>query len=165
MSVETPTLPASFWEPVFSLSSSSDRLRWYMCVVVALSSLNFPDVIPQVYGHLEANLLSKLSPEDCFSYVRRLREGLIKSTGIVGAARTGNAMRTLANCVPEHLREKESPRSKESEEVARTRGKAFWTRIYSRNKAFDPEASVRASPDYAFVVRGTDLFNDQDDRS
>jgi hypothetical protein len=134
-------------------------------VVVALSSLNFPDVIPQVYDHLEASLLSKLSPEDCFSYVRRLREGLIKSTGIVGAARTGNAMRTLATCVPEHLREKESPRSKESEEVARPRGKAFWTRIYSRNKAFDPEASVRASPDYAFVVRGTDLFNNQDNGS
>lgn len=161
MTVETPTLPASFWEPVISLSSSSDRLRWYMCVVVALSSLNFPDIIPQVYDHLDANLLSKISPDDCFSHVRRLREGLIKSTGIVGAARTGNAMRTLANCVPENLREKESLRSKESEEVARARGKAFWTRIYSRNKAFDPEASVRASPDYAFVVRGMAIFSDQ----
>jgi alkylhydroperoxidase/carboxymuconolactone decarboxylase family protein YurZ len=136
-----------------------------MCVVVALSSLNFPDVIPQVYDHLDTNVLSKLSAEDRFSHVCRLREGLIKSTGIVGAARTGNAMRTLANCVPEHLREKESPRSKESEEVARARGKAFWTRIYSRNKAFDPEASVRASPDYAFVVRGTALFLNQDNSS
>jgi len=38
--------------------------------------------------------------------------------------------------------------------VARERGMAFWTRIYSQNRAFDPEASVRASPDYAFIVRG-----------
>ena len=125
-----------------------------MCVLVALSSLNYPDVIPQVYEHLDANLLSPLSFDERFAVVRQIREGLIKSTGIAGAARTGNAMRILAKCIPENLREKESPRSKEPEEVARKRGKEFWTRIYSRNKAFDPQASIRASPDYAFVIRG-----------
>ncbi|CAL5869732.1 uncharacterized protein PFLUO_LOCUS3962 [Penicillium psychrofluorescens] len=94
-----------------------------------------------------------MSPEDRFSVSQKLREGLIKSTGIVGAARTGNAMRALATCIPVELREKESPRSKESDETARQRGKEFWTRIYSRNRVFDPEASVRASPDYAFIIR------------
>lgn len=158
MSAETPTLPTSFLEPVLSLPSTSVRLRWYTCVLVALSSLNYPDVIPQVYSHLDAHLLSALSREDRFAAVRKIREGLIKSTGIVGAARTGNAMRALGGCIPEELREKESPRSKESVEVARQRGMAFWTRIYSQNRAFDPEASVRASPDYAFVVRGTTFY-------
>lgn len=157
MLATTPTLPDSFFEPVLALSSNPDRRRWYMCVLVALSSLNYPDVIPQVYQHLDANLLSPLSFDERFAVVRQIREGLIKSTGIVGAARTGNAMRTLAGCIPENLREKESPRSKEPEEVARKRGKEFWTRIYSRNKAFDPQASVRASPDYAFVIRGTNI--------
>lgn len=126
-----------------------------MCTIVILSSLNYPDIIPQVYEHLDQDLLSKLSEEDRFSAVRKLREGLIKSTGIVGAARTGNAMRTLAGCIPAALCEKDSPRSQESDDKARERGKAFWTRIYSRNKAFDPEATVRASPDYAFIVRGS----------
>ncbi|KAJ5604592.1 hypothetical protein N7510_009746 [Penicillium lagena] len=150
---DTPTLPASFWESVLALPSTSDRLRWYMCVLVTLSSLNYSDVVPQVYNHLDEHLLSTMSPEDRFAAAQRLREGLIKSTGIVGAARTGNAMRALAACIPVELREKESPRSKESDETARKRGKEFWTRIYSRNRAFDPEASVRASPDYAFIIR------------
>lgn len=154
---ETPTLPASFWEPVLALPSTSDRIRWYMCVLVTLSSLNYSDIVPQVYNHLDEHLLSTMSPEDRFSVSQKLREGLIKSTGIVGAARTGNAMRALATCIPVELREKESPRSKESDETARQRGKEFWTRIYSRNRVFDPEASVRASPDYAFIIRGMTL--------
>ncbi|KIA75793.1 hypothetical protein HK57_00407 [Aspergillus ustus] len=148
----TLSLPTSFFDPVLSLSPQ-EGLRWYTCVVVSLSSLNYPDVIPQVYEHLDTHLLSTLSHDDQFNAARKLREGLIKSTGIVGAARTGNAMRTLSRCIPEDLRESESPRSQESDEVARARGKTFWTRIYERNKAFDPQATVRASPDYAFVVR------------
>ena len=158
MSAGTPTLPASFLQPVLSLPSTSVRLRWYTCVLVGLSSLNYPDVIPQVYSHLDAHVLSALSLEDRFAAVRKIREGLIKSTGIVGAARTGNAMRTLGSCIPEELREKESPRSQESVEVARQRGLTFWSSIYSQNRAFDPGASVRASPDYAFVVRGMILY-------
>ncbi|KAL2864088.1 uncharacterized protein BJX67DRAFT_390229 [Aspergillus lucknowensis] len=148
----TPALPTSFFDPVLSLPPQQ-RLRWYMCVVVSLSSLNYPDVIPQVYEHLDTHLFSTLSHDDRFTYARQLREGLIKSTGIVGAARTGNAMRALSRFIPDNLRETESPRSQESDEAARARGKAFWTRIYERNKAFDPQATVRASPDYAFVVR------------
>ena len=88
------------------------------------------------------------------SAIDRVREGFVKSTGIVGAARTGNAMRSLSNSVLEILRETLSLRSKDSEGIARTRGRKFWTNVYARNKAFDPEASVRASPDYAFVIRG-----------
>ncbi|KAL4866028.1 hypothetical protein BDV12DRAFT_210754 [Aspergillus spectabilis] len=152
MPADTPIIPAAFFEQAASLPPST-RLRWYMCVVVTLSSLNYPDVIPQVYTQLDSHLLSTLSPEDRFNAVRKLREGLIKSTGIAGAARTGNAMRALAGCIPDDLRETRSPRSEEVDEVARERGKAFWSRIYARNRAFDPEASVRASPDYAFVVR------------
>ncbi|KAL4876151.1 hypothetical protein BJY04DRAFT_231974 [Aspergillus karnatakaensis] len=151
-SENTPTLPDIFFEASSSLPPPT-RLRWYICVIVNLSSLNYPDIIPQVYTHLDKHLLSTLSSTDRSTAVQKLRESLIKSTGIVGAARTGNAMRVLSNCIPDSYRETESPRSKESDEVARQRGKEFWTRIYARNKAFDPEASVRASPDYAFVVR------------
>lgn len=98
--------------------------------------------------------MAELPPADRFGAIQKVREGLIKSTGVVGAGRTGNAMRTLSNCIPDEYREVDSPRSKESEEVARKRGRKFWLDIYARNPAFDPEASVRASPDYAFIVRG-----------
>lgn len=154
MSAPIPTLSPSVLDSVLAIGDPSKRTRWYMCVIITLSSLNYPDVIPQVYSHLNEHLLPGLSPQDRFGAVQQIREGLIKSTGIVGAGRTGNAMRTLSQCVPDEYRETESPRAKETVEFARTRGRELWLNVYARNPAFDPEASVRASPDYAFVVRG-----------
>ena len=158
MSSETPVLPASFFEQVLALDNTAKRVRWYMCAIIGASSFNYPDVIPQIYRHFDTEVLSLLRPAERFAAVRKVREGLIKSTGIVGAARTGNAMRTLSTHIPEELQEKDSPRSKESEEVARKRGREFWLNIYARNPAFDPEASVKASPDYAFVIRGESVM-------
>ena len=158
MHAKTPRLSTSLLDSSLSLKDTAKRIRWYMCVIVTLSSLNYPDVIPQVYEHFASNVLAELPPTDRFAAVQKVREGLIKSTGIVGAARTGNSMRTLSRCLPDEYREKESPRSKESEEDARKRGREFWLNIYARNPEFDPEATVRASPDYAFVVRGEKHF-------
>jgi hypothetical protein len=45
-------------------------------------------------------------------------------------------------------------RSQETQQQASERGWAFHKRIYGRNTEFDPQASVEASPDYTFVVRG-----------
>lgn len=129
-----------------------------MCVIISLSSMNYPDVIPQVFSHCVENHLPSLeSAKARLSAIQQIREGLIKSTGIVGAARTGTAMRTLAKSIPEEYRETtmHSPRATESVEHARERGRKFWSNIYSRNRVFDPEATVKASPDYAFIVRGT----------
>jgi hypothetical protein len=152
---ETPSMPREFLDQVLQLEDVGHRVRWYMCALVTLSSMGYPDVIPQIYEHLDVNLLSKLpSTQARKQALNKVREALIKSTGIVGAGRTGNAMRTLSGCIPEELRETESPRAIEDDHTARERGKKFWTNIYARNPAFDPEASVRASPDYAFVVRG-----------
>lgn len=156
MPSDTPTLPTSLLEACRELNKL-ERIGWYMCLIVTLSSLNYPEVIPQVYEHFNSTLISQLPPEERFEAVRKVREGLIKSVGIVGAARTGNAMRTLSTCVSEEFRDKDSPRSEESDEVSRKRGREFWLSIYARNPAFDPEASVRASPDYAFIVRGNIL--------
>lgn len=154
MPAKSVSLPQSLLDSSLRLGDTEKRTRWYMCLIITLSSLNYPEVIPQVYEHFSITLLAELPAEERFGVVQKVREGLIKSTGIVGAARTGNSMRTLSKCVPEEYREKDSPRSKESDEVARKRGREFWLNVYSRNPAFDPEASVRASPDYAFIIRG-----------
>lgn len=152
---ETPVLPSAFLDNALRIDDSGRRVRWYMCTIVSLSSLNYPDVIPQVYEHFNTNLLSGCSSfEERGAAINQLREALIKSTGIVGAGRTGNAIRALSGCIPGDFRATNSPRAMESQQTARERGKRFWTNIYARNAAFDPEASVRASPDYAFVVRG-----------
>lgn len=130
-----------------------------MCVIVGLSSLNYADVIPQVYSHLDMKLLSSLSHDERFEALQKIREGLTKSVGIVGAARTGNAMRILANCTPEDLMLKESPRSQEREETAIKRGNEFFSRVYDRNPLFDVAETERASPDYLFVVKGIKLLS------
>lgn len=128
-----------------------------MCVIVGLSSLNYADVIPQAYTHISMNLLTSLSQDERFDAVQKVREGLTKSLGIVGAARTGNALRILANCTPKDLMLKESPRSQESEEKAILRGNEFFSRVYDKNPLFDKAETERASPDYMLVVKGTTL--------
>lgn len=157
MAPSTPQLPSSLLDQSLSLDAPG-RIRWYMCVIVTLSSLGYPDVIPQVYTHFSSTLLAQLPESEHFGAVQQVREGLIKSTGIAGAARTGNAMRALSSCIPDQFRDQDSPRSKESDEAARKRGREFWLNIYARNPAFDPEASVKASPDYAFIVRGQSVL-------
>jgi len=150
----TPVLPDSFFAPVLAIGDRDLKIRWYMCVIINLSSLNYADVIPQVYSHLDSSLLSQLSHNDRFEAVHRIREGLTKSLGIAGAARTGNAIRIISHCTPEDLRLKSSPRSLETEETAIQRGNEFFGRIYDGNPLFDVRDTERASPDYLFLVKG-----------
>lgn len=154
MAPPTPTLPDSFFSPVLALQDNDAKIRWYMCVVINLSSLNYADVIPQVYNHLDTNLLSSLSHEDQFTAVQKVREGLTKTIGIAGAARTGNGLRVLADCTPDELMLKDAPRKRESEETAIKRGNEFFNRVYDRNPTFDRNDTERASPDYMFIIKG-----------
>ena len=157
MAVETPRIPDSFFAPVLAINDRNLKIRWYMCVIVNLSSLNYADVIPQVFSHLDTNLLSSLSDDQKYDAVQRIREGLVKSFGIAGAARTGNAIRVFANCTPENLLAKDSLREQEPEEVAIKRGNEFFGRVYDRNPLFKTEDTYRASPDYLFIVKGMQL--------
>ena len=62
-------------------------------------------------------------------------------------------MRTLCKLIPSDLRDTSAPRSIETQAQASKRGHEFWTRIYARNSEFEPNATVEACPDYAFIVR------------
>lgn len=64
-----------------------EAVRWYMCVMVNLSSLNFPELIPAVWEHLRKHLLIGANHDEQFILARRMREALTKSCAIVGAAR------------------------------------------------------------------------------
>jgi hypothetical protein len=47
-----------------------------------------------------------------------------------------------------------SPHSdQEDAATAAARGKVLHNKIYGRNPSFNPQATVDASPDYAFVIR------------
>jgi len=49
-------------------------------------------------------------------------------------------------------------RDKDSPEIATARGKVLHKKIYGNNPTFNPQATIDASPDYAYVIRGNSFF-------
>ncbi|KAG8156827.1 hypothetical protein KVR01_013240 [Diaporthe batatas] len=150
---QTPLIDDSFFEKIDAVSSTDDKTRWYYCVIVNLAALNFPEVVPSVYERFSKRVMSTLDHDAQFKTAQKLREALIKSCGIMGAAKTGTALRLLGTHIPKDLRDPVAHRAKEDQASASERGHAFHKRIYGRNPEFDYNASGDASPDYAFVVR------------
>ncbi|KAL1854820.1 hypothetical protein Daus18300_011336 [Diaporthe australafricana] len=150
----TLALTPGFLEKVEALDSNDAKIRWYYCVIVNLAALNYPELIPTIYAHMSDHVMREMSQEQQFQAARKLREALIKACGIIGAAKAGTAIRLLCKSIPSELRDDSAPRAAETQEDASKRGHAFHKRIYGRNPEFDPNATVEASPDYAFVVRG-----------
>lgn len=84
---ETLPLDDSFFERIDALSNTDEKIRWYYCIVVNLAALNYPEVVPSVYDRLSKQLMSSLGHDDQFKTAQKFREGLIKSCGIMGAAK------------------------------------------------------------------------------
>src|ERR1700712_4535303 len=85
--MQTHQLGDDFFAQVESQPDRDAKTRWYMCVIVNLSSLNFPDLIPSVWKHLSEHLFPGLSHSQKFQIARKIREALTKSAGIVGLAK------------------------------------------------------------------------------
>ena len=85
--MEFLTLDQDFFQQFDTQQSNDDKIRLYMCAIVALSSLNYPDIVPSVWDHAQRNLFEHLSHDQQFQAARKFREALIKSCGIVGAAK------------------------------------------------------------------------------
>ncbi|KAH8897876.1 hypothetical protein GQ53DRAFT_837636 [Thozetella sp. PMI_491] len=151
--MSSPQLPPDFLSQVEALETTSAKVRWYYCVIVNLAALNYPELIPNVWKHISSHLFSSFSHDEQFQAARKFREALIKATGIIGAAKAGTAIRGLSKCIPKELKDTAAPRAAEDQAAAAERGRAFHKRIYGRNPEFDPNASIEASPDYAFVIR------------
>jgi hypothetical protein len=84
--VKMPLLSETLFQEVEELSVA-DKHKWYMLVIVTLSSMNYPDAIPEVWSHLTSHYLPLVSQDQRLLAARRIREALTKSLGIVGAAR------------------------------------------------------------------------------
>jgi hypothetical protein len=84
-----PCLPQSFFREVEDLKSLDEKFKWYMVLIVTLSSMNFPDEVPNVFHHFLSHYLPLLQPDERLLSARRIREALTKSVGIVGAAKVG----------------------------------------------------------------------------
>ncbi|POS77045.1 hypothetical protein DHEL01_v204562 [Diaporthe helianthi] len=102
---ETPVIEDSFFETIDALTSTEDKIRWYYCVIVNLAALNYPDLVPSVYDRFSKRVMSSLEHDAQFKAAQKLREALIKSCGIMGAAKTGTALRLLGKQIPKELRD------------------------------------------------------------
>jgi predicted RNA-binding protein with PUA-like domain len=82
-----PILHQSFFQEVEDLKSLEEKFRWYMVLIVTLSSMNFPDEVPNVFQHFSSHYLPLLQLDERLLGARKIREALTKSVGIVGAAK------------------------------------------------------------------------------
>lgn len=80
-------LDEAYFAQVEQLSSTDAKVIWYMSVIVNLSAINYPDLIPSVWQHISTSLFPQLSHGEQLRTAQKLREALIKSVGIVGAAK------------------------------------------------------------------------------
>lgn len=87
MMSETAKLDDSFFDKIDAVSNTDDKIRWYYCIIVNLAALNYPEIVPIVYDRLSKQVMSSLAHDDQFKTAQKLREALIKSCGIMGAAK------------------------------------------------------------------------------
>lgn len=72
-----------FWMSL-SETQPSSRFKWYQTAIMALGALNYPEEIPNVYNLLLEKYILK---ESQFQETQKIREGLTKLCGIMGAAK------------------------------------------------------------------------------
>ncbi|KAF2467911.1 uncharacterized protein BDR25DRAFT_374211 [Lindgomyces ingoldianus] len=125
------------------------RFPWYRGAIVALGALNYPEEIPAFYTYV----LEHYIPEDARKEeTKKILEGLTKASGIVGAAKTGNAVRALNPTIPTHLKDNTCYRQSETFENASKRGREFHRQIYGRNPFFADSQTKNAAADYYWIV-------------
>lgn len=85
---------------------------YYLLTATALSTLNLPHLIPDVYKHAlehgnsppsRTNGQALVKPSEQLSITRRIRESLVKSSAIIGLPKTINALFALKAVTPAHL--------------------------------------------------------------
>lgn len=72
-----------FYSVLAELQPSS-TFKWYQTAIVALGALNYPEEIPRLYTIL---LNGDIPKENQLEETRKIREGLTKACGIMGAAK------------------------------------------------------------------------------
>lgn len=98
---DTPSLGPDFLAKVDRLEPA-EKITWYMCVIINLGALNYPDVIPEVWSHIESRFFPALSHDERFQATQKFREGLIKSCGIMGAAKVRYRQARPRHALPRH---------------------------------------------------------------
>ncbi|OJJ06483.1 hypothetical protein ASPVEDRAFT_875524 [Aspergillus versicolor CBS 583.65] len=147
-----------FDEEFYSLLAElqpSSSFKWYQTAIVALGALNYPEEIPKLYKIL---LDAYIPKEIWLEETRKIREGLTKACGIMGAAKTGSSLRQLATAIPPELMESTYHRAGDTQETAFKRGRKMFFQIYGNIPGYDEGKTLHASPDYYHIVNVLDIL-------
>ncbi|RDH27577.1 hypothetical protein BDQ94DRAFT_184434 [Aspergillus welwitschiae] len=147
----SPKLSHDFIRQLAAHGASNLRFKWFVTVVVALSSFNYPEEIGPLYQHL---LEEYIPVEDHAAATRKIREALVKAAGLHGAAKTGNAVRELYHATPPHLIDNTCYRDDDEHTAAVARGDAFLKSLYRDVPDLNTEDDFvrKCCPDYFYVV-------------
>ncbi|RVX68255.1 hypothetical protein B0A52_07258 [Exophiala mesophila] len=138
-----------FYATLAAQTRPSHRPSWYLSAVACLAALNYPEEVATLY----TILLESYVPEgERMHQTRRIQEVLTCLVGIIGAAKIGNALRSLSDVTPNELHDEHCYRKNEDHEVAVARGKEFLKSIYGESSERGA-MSKKASPDYDFIMR------------
>ncbi|KAE8383906.1 hypothetical protein BDV26DRAFT_299337 [Aspergillus bertholletiae] len=131
-------------------ATSHSPFKWYMTVTVALGAINYPEEISK----LNDLLLKEIIPQsEQLNELRKIREGLTKVCGIMGAAKTGSALRALADTTPAELMDSTYYRQDDDPQKAVRRGNEFFDRIYDSVPGHNKMKTLEASPDYYYITQ------------
>ncbi|KAF9484902.1 hypothetical protein BDN70DRAFT_871882 [Pholiota conissans] len=105
---------------------------WYIVAAVAFSASNRPEAVPQVFEHvLEEMKSSPCEEADSKLLAQKLREAIFKSGLISGYPKAINALKSLHETMPEHLKDtviRRNPNASLSE--YETNGQTLWRTFY-----------------------------------
>ncbi|KAG5797916.1 hypothetical protein H9Q69_003073 [Fusarium xylarioides] len=153
---------------------------WYFITATALSSLNRPGELPQVFKNAieESSYTtgnSVPSRDDQLRISRRLREALLKASAVGGMPKSINALMSLKSVTPEDLLDEPgmgtSLRHKDIHDTASVqvleRGQAFFEAIYGKisrrimgqlDRSGAPDLGLLARLTYGYVLSNTDVL-------
>ncbi|KAI1608175.1 hypothetical protein EDD37DRAFT_183921 [Exophiala viscosa] len=139
-----------FYATLAKQSRPSHRPSWYLSAFACLAALNHSEEVASLYTLL---LESYIAENERMHQTRMIREALTTLVGILGAAKVGNALRSLSDVTPDDLRDDKCYRKDDDHELAVARGKKFIESVYGKSSENKRGAkSQKACPDYDFIM-------------
>ncbi|CAO3609052.1 unnamed protein product [Cunninghamella echinulata] len=143
-------------------NSDINKESWYLVVAVIMTTLNQPKNLSQLYHQvIQTTSTLQTNEEEHTAFVLRMKEGLLKSSPIIGIPKVINALSTFHSILPDHIKgqlPKTTSRTIESwDDIInqQERGQALFQRIYDRHSQ-KLQSSLQASyPDLALVCDNT----------
>ncbi|KAI8335308.1 hypothetical protein BC941DRAFT_355186 [Chlamydoabsidia padenii] len=140
---------------IYKAGTSITTEAWYLAAAVVITTLNQPQDIPQLYKQATTDIKSQTEQE---TLVLRLKEGIFKSSPIIGLPKVINALSQLQGALTEDIKQNLPTSSSRSitewQDIVqqRHRGAALFDKIYDRHASRVRNNLATSYPDLAQVA-------------